>query len=185
MYNPCSFDYFKNPDKTGETTNIEEVLQVAFEKIYNEDNRTSNNKLKVYENFEKHEFFQRVIDNYSNPRQLDSEKAKCSEVFAEYICRVAKVTNPMFLEKIVIFVTLFRECLNSINRKENDNEYTEDNNAEDAPDISNEFVTEYLETDKNFHDFEKDEIVDITQNFCQWLYDNNFTCSKLSLISNL
>jgi hypothetical protein len=24
----------------------------------------------------------------------------------------------------------------------------------------------------------------LTQNFCHWLYENNFTCSKLSLISN-
>ena len=64
-------------------------------------------------------------------------------------------------------------------------EYTQDNNAEDAPDISNEFVTEFLETDPSFFDFQKDEVIEITQNFCQWLYDNNFTCSKLSLISNI
>jgi hypothetical protein len=66
MYNPCSFDYFKSPDKTGETADIEQVLKIAFEKIYNEENRTSNPKLKIYENFEKQDFFQKIIENYSN-----------------------------------------------------------------------------------------------------------------------
>ncbi len=98
------------------------------------------------------------------------------------------------------YVVLFRECLNFINnnkdgkqdssngkiKEENSSyttEYTEENNAEDAPDISNEFVTDFLESDPFFFNFEREEIIDITQNFCAWLYDNNFTCSKLSLIN--
>ncbi len=186
QYNPCNFDYFKSPDRAGETDDIEVVLKGAFEKIYAEENRQKNEKLKSYANFEEHEFFTKIKDVFINSKQLDPEKAKCSEVFADYICKVAKVANKECLEKIVIFVTLFRECLNSMNKQgENDNDYTEENNAEDAPDISNEFVTEYLETDGNFFDFQKEEVIDITQNFCQWLYDNNYTCSKLSLISNL
>ena len=32
--------------------------------------------------------------------------------------------------------------------------------------------------------YNKEEAIDLTQNLCQWLYDNNFTCSKLSLINN-
>ena len=29
-----------------------------------------------------------------------------------------------------------------------------------------------------------DESIDLTQNLCYWMYENNFTCSKLSLINN-
>ena len=32
--------------------------------------------------------------------------------------------------------------------------------------------------------FTKDESIDLTQNLCYWMYDNNFTCSKLSLINS-
>jgi hypothetical protein len=190
MYNPCNFDYFKSPDRIGDINDVQEVvhvLKVAFEKIYSEANTNKNEKLKTYEAYEHHEFFHKIADIFVNPKTLDPEKAKCSDVFADYICKVARVTNPQFFEKIVIFVTLFRECLNTQNKKEttDNSEYTEENCAEDAPDISNEFVTEYLENDIAFYGFQKEEVIDITQNFCQWLYDNNFTCSKLSLISNL
>ena len=82
---------------------------------------------------------------------------------------------------------MFRECLNQQyydKVKGEDKFYSETFNAEDAPDISNEFVTEFLDCDNNVFDISKDEAIDITQNFCQWLYDNNYTCSKLSLITN-
>jgi len=129
------------------------------------------------------------LEQFDTPKVLEGESSKCNEVFADYISRIAKVTKKEVLVKFITFVTLFRECLNSMNKKDSNGcsveEYTQDNNAEDAPDISNEFVTEFLETDASFFDFQKDEVIEITQNFCQWLYDNNFTCSKLSLISNI
>lgn len=187
MYNPCNFDYFKSPDRMGEIRNtkeLQEALKSSFDKIYNDPDRTLNEKLKTYKEYEDHQFFQKIMETFQNPKTLEAENAKCSDVFADYVCRVARVTNPQFFEKIAIFVTLFRECLNAQNKKP-DYDYTEENNAEDAPDISNEFVTEYLEADKEFFGFNKDEVIDITQNFCQWLYDNNYTCSKLSLISSL
>ena len=34
------------------------------------------------------------------------------------------------------------------------------------------------------NDNSKDECIDLTQNLCFWMYENNFTCSKLSLIRN-
>jgi len=158
----------------------------AFDKIYKNPKFSKNDKIKLYLSFDQHSFFQKIIENFEDPKSLDPEKSKCSEVFAEYICTVARVSKPDFLEKIVIFVTLFIECLNSSHKSTcTESEYTEINNAEDAPDISNEFVTEFLESDENYFNLNKEEIIDITQNFCQWLYDNNFTCSKLSLITNI
>ena len=93
----------------------------------------------------------------------------------------------LFFIKILKFVTLFRECLNILYNdkvKTTGGLYSEEFSAEDAPDISNDFVTEFLDTDSNSFEFSKDEAIEITQNFCQWMYDNNYTCSKLSLISS-
>ena len=39
-----------------------------------------------------------------------------------------------------------------------------------------------LECDKLSFGFRKEESIDLTQNICSWLYDNNFTTLKLSLI---
>jgi len=148
---------------------------------------------------------QLLIEHYKSPKLLDGERTKCNLVFAEYLCKISKVARKEAFKKIVSFVTLFRECLNSMftNKNENSNgnnvlkddsdnyrlngnnqkDYTEINNTEDAPEISNEFVTEFLDSDPFFFDFERDEVIEITQNFCWWLYDNNYTYSKLTLIN--
>ena len=63
-------------------------------------------------------------------------------------------------------------------------DFSEEFTCEDAPDISNEFILEFLQTDQMIMGYSKEEAIDLTQNLCQWLYDNNFTCSKLSLINN-
>ena len=99
--------------------------------------------------------------------------------------------NNTYYIKLIIFITLFREHVNIFNKRklsENINgmekEYTEVTNAEDVPDSSNEFITEFLDPDVRNNDFgfSKEESIDLTQNLCYWMYENNFTCSKLSLI---
>ena len=48
---------------------------------------------------------------------------------------------------------------------------TEINNAEFAPEICNEFVTVYLETPgNNLGQLQISETIDLTQNFCHWLF---------------
>ena len=85
------------------------------------------------------------------------------EVFALYLYTVSKKVNDTFYRTILAFVILFRECLNEIGwRKlqENEQESYPDieekekqefclvNSAEHAPEISNEFVTIYMEKKK-------------------------------------
>lgn len=95
-------------------------------------------------------------------------------------------TNPEYFTKLIIFVTLFREYVNIVKKGQvqKDEEFTAITNAEDVPDISNEFINEFLEPEKGGpFGFDKEESIDLTQNICHWMYENNFTCSKLSLIS--
>ena len=153
--------------------------------VFLEDERYLK-KMGRYSKLEEYPFFKEIKLQVQSPKILDSENCKCDEVFAEYILKIAKYVNKDYLIRIIKFVVLFRECLNTIYKPKNKAEkgqFSENYNAEDAPDISNEFVTDFLETDVQLFDFLKDESIDLTQNFCQWLYDNNYTCSKLSLIS--
>lgn len=185
LYNPCNSDYFKHPDRMGETNNITECIEIVFREVYLNQEK-SYDKFRRYNDRRENNFYRKIIELQASPRSLDGENSKCDEIFAEYIIKVAKMCNKEFFLKVLKFVTIFRECLNIINRGKtsHNEEYSECNNAEDAPDISNDFVTDFLEKDPQLFDFSKDDAIDMTQNFCQWLYDNNYTCSKLSLINN-
>ena len=131
----------------------------------------------------------------------DKKKKKCDEVFAEYLDSVAKETNKECYLNVLKFVFLYRECLNHYGEKlskgkegmispgeqnlrndEGKEEYCIMNNAEQAPEVSNEFVTIYLEEVKT--NFGTMDPIELTQNFCGWLFGNGYTCSKLSLIQD-
>ena len=94
--------------------------------------------------------------------------------------------NEKYYEKLIIFVTLFREHINIINQDkvEKDKEFSQIKEAEDVPESSNEFITDFLFPDDQDFDFglSKDEAIDLTRNLCNWMYTNNFTCSKLFLL---
>jgi hypothetical protein len=164
----------------------------VFNYIYGDSksNRERNlsKKISYFEDSSRHPFFQKIHGMKNNPnRQLDGETSKSDEVFADYVLKMANYCNPTYFTKILKFVTLFRECANLLNKdkvRNESKEYTEIFNAEDIPDISNEFITEFLDPDQSTFDINKEDSIDLTQNFCHWLYENNFTCSKLSLISN-
>ena len=110
-------------------------------------------------------------------------------VFIEYLNKMSAYCNPDYYVKLIKFVTLFREHSNQANaEKMGNNEtnqvYTETHNAEDVPDSSNEFITDFINPEEKNKDlgFDKEECIDLTMNLCYWMYENNFTCSKLSLI---
>lgn len=126
---------------------------------------------------------------------------KCDETFADYLNDIARIVNKGFYKQMVKFVFLFRECLNHYGDRlnktkqtqgvvpqppekkiEEGEEYCLINNAEQAPEVSNEFVTVYLE--KVNSGLEKLDAIEFTQNLCNWLYINGYTCSKLSLIQS-
>ena len=55
------------------------------------------------------------------------------------------------------------------------------NNSEHAPETCNEFVTVYLSEMKPAG-LQKQEAIDLTRNLCHWLFDQSFTCSRISMI---
>lgn len=116
---------------------------------------------------------------------LEPDSAKCDEVFSEYLLKSKNHCNKDYIQRLIKFVLLFREALNiTLGDKlklSNDEDYSSNYTAEDAPEISNEFITEYLEVDSFLLGFGREEAIELTMNFCQWMYDNNFTCSKLTI----
>ena len=173
-------------------------------------NEYNINHIKLYEDIRDYTLFNKIIDYYQeyndniinkgnnnllafNSNNNLDENSKCDDVLAFYLFKVARNSKEECFEKVLRFVILFRECLNymykdTIVNKTNDSiihkDFSEEFTCEDAPDISNEFILEFLQTDQMIMGYSKEEAIDLTQNLCQWLYDNNFTCSKLSLINN-
>lgn len=124
---------------------------------------------------------------------------KVDEIFALYLYKVSLKVNDSFYRTVLAFVIFFRECLNNIGwkkRRESDDQTTPEeldelekkdfcdvNSAEHAPEICNEFVTIYMEKNKQKFEIIKCEQIDLTINMCHWLFENQYTCSKLTMIT--
>ena len=205
-YNPLDASYFLKDNRRG-TTNFEDFEKSiidAFHILYSRNNfdRNLNKDMKNYNNIQEHPFLGKfLLDKHDVNIKINDEKEISDKVFMDYLNKMSMHVNNNYFTKLIIFVTLFREFVNIYKRKKkkddllykneknvfdlnDDTEYTSENCAEDVPDLSNDFINDFLETDKSLFDFNKEDSIDLTQNFCHWLYENNFTSSKLSLISN-
>jgi len=136
----------------------------------------------------------------SKEKTPDNTKS-CDEVFYEFLNFAKYKSNNSYFPFIFKFAVLFRECINIYknveleihrdvlkeNVPENKKEYSQFYGAESVPDLCNEFVTEFMDKADYFNmnsDNDKLELIDLIQYFCQWLYENNYTSSKLSLLNN-
>ena len=140
--------------------------------------------------------------NENNITKIQSKNHKnicCDEIFFEYLKIITKLANLNYFKFVFKFIIIFRECINTYKNIELENsilvlhenipkdikEFTQYYDAEQAPELCNEFISEYL-VSCDYFGFEKDfipEIVDIIQHFCYWMYENNYTSSRLSLLS--
>ncbi len=124
--------------------------------------------------------------------QTPGTNSNCDEIFSFYLHDVSKSVNDEFFKKILKFIVLYREYLNIFYEEMTKTKsnvwigfnYSQIFNANDVPDISNHFVTEFLNSDNGYFGFSKKEAIEFTNNFCKWLYDNSYTCSKLTIIDN-
>jgi len=140
--------------------------------------------------------------NYDNLSSQDRQEMLVDEIFALYLYRMSNRINQYYYKIVLAYVIFFRECLNEYGwgkkiesegiRLENNPELKLDietkqfclvNNAEHAPEICNEFVTVYMEYKKNIFDIPKHDQIDLTINLCHWLFQCQFTCSKLTMIA--
>jgi hypothetical protein len=196
-YNPINYTFFSKEERTGRTdpkTEINNCIDTAFSELYSKENKSRNELRNMKFNIliEEHPFLSKFKqDKHDIYRNVINEYQIIDIVLIDYLNKMSVFCNPQYFTKLIKFVTLFREHVNKYNNnkiKKNfqNKEYTEVNNAENFPDSANEFITQFLhpkgkETDFGFN---KEESIDLTQNLCYWLYENNYTCSKLTLIND-
>lgn len=192
-YNPLNNSYFSKEGRTGKTspeTEINGCIDKAFNELYIPDqkNKIESRGIKFYYSIDEHPFLSKFKNDPHDLNKVGEEQQKADLVFIEYLNKMSAYCNPDYYVKLIKFVTLFNEHSNMFNSAQadtaNNKAYTEIYTAEDVPDSSNEFITDFLNPEEKNDDlgFSKEEAIDLTQNLCYWMYENNFTCSKLSLI---
>ena len=151
-------------------------------------------------------FFLRLIHKIYNNEdkkfhdELLLRNKSCDNIFVEYLEFISGMCNKEYFVFAFKFLVLFRECINKyknvelVNRKcilneeipDNVTEYTQKFNADQVPDLCNEFISDFMENANYFglnSNEERNEFVQIIQHLCYWLFKRSFTSSKLTLIS--
>ena len=196
-YNPINLTFFSKEDRTGKTdkNEINDCISVVYHELYGDEYKSRNDlrEMTYYDSVNKHPFLGKFLeDEHDIHKNVVNEHEVTDRVLMDYLNKMSSFCNKEYYQKLIKFVTLFREHVNKFNKakvdkeKYPDKDYTEVTDAEDVPDSSNEFITDFLHPEGNENDFgfTKDESIDLTQNLCYWMYENNFTCSKLSIINN-
>jgi hypothetical protein len=125
--------------------------------------------------------YKTIIDLKQNP---EKEARTGDEAFAKYVIESYDKTCKDYFLFLLKFSILFRECLNEYKKLEDsDKQYSEVNGAELLPDLCNEFITEFMENNEYFG-LDVNELIELIQQFCNWLYENKFTTSRLTLLSS-
>lgn len=186
-----SMDYFSLATRKGQTTQQE--YADIFEKVYNEIFVEKWNSIYQkaigqdtcpYSEWNQYPLYIEICKhkNQGSTHSNSSCNMKCDQVFAEYLSTVSEITQPTYFERVVKFVYLYREYLNKHHlKKSNVTQYTTKMNAEDAPDVSNEFLIEFIVIDNCQMGYTKEEAISLTQNFCRWMFNESYTTSKLSI----
>ena len=193
-YNPLDSSYFLKENRIGKTNlnDFEKSINQSFNQIYlNNKNFFVKKNFIYYQNINQHPFLKKFLfDKHDLYIKIVNEKEISDNLFIDYLNKISLLVNPKYFIKIITFITLFREFINMKKKNKEDNistnkyiEYTVINSAENLPLLSNEFINDFLDNDYLLFDFEKEEIIDLIQNFCNWLYINKFTSFKLTLIS--
>lgn len=116
------------------------------------------------------------------PKTDISQLNTIDEIFARYLVEAYKDCNKEYYEFVCKFVILFRECINKLKNDSSGEEFSSKFNADSVPDMCNEFVTDFMEG-YDYFGLDTMELIEIIQHLCNWLYENKFTTSKLSLVS--
>ena len=182
-------NFFENESRKKEENESTMVLTDYYEQVYNDIYVKYKNYLsKDYSNINDNPFLRKVLENV-NLEKNENKAKNCDEVFFEYMKDISTKCKQSYFIFAFKFVVLFRECINKfkINDIDKTKDYTEVYNSDQVPDLCNEFITEFMENCDYFglnSDDYKNEFIEIIQHFCFWLFDNGYTTSRLTLLSN-
>jgi hypothetical protein len=140
---------------------------------------------------------------YQSEKKYEESHARnksCDTIFIDYLEYLSHNCNKDYFSFAFKFIVLFRECINKyknvelVNRRiilnedipEEITEFTQHFNADQVPDLCNEFITDFMENTNFFglsSEEDRSEFVEIIQHFCFWLFKKSFTSSKLTLLA--
>ena len=146
----------------GISIDMPSLVQEVFHFIY--EGQNSNKLFSHPKTYEENPILNNLVKNTEVSTKPKNEKT-CDEVFYEYLNDISKTKDSKDEPKKAVTDTIPPEGL---------------------PDLCNEFYGEFMEPNNFFgidEQDEKNEIIEIIQHFCIWLFKNEFTKSKLSLAS--
>jgi hypothetical protein len=161
---------------TNEQKNLMDLVGNSFEHLFTH----YKDLFKTLKSFTEHNLYVKVKEREGLTE--DGEAKVADEIFAKYICEAFTQTNREYFLFITKFVILFRECINKYKTVETGEEFAKVSPAETVPDLCNEFITEFMEHNDYFG-LDTNELIEIIQQFCNWLYESKFTTSRLTLVS--
>ena len=184
-------NFFSQPKRKAEEgknldNDIPNLVQKVFDDLYK-----GNFKDKLFSSPKSVEE-EPILNSLLKKAELEDKNQKsektCNEVFYEYLKTFKDMVNDKYFILITKFVLLFRECFD-LNKNKDKTEEERVNlvgtlTPEGLPDLCNEFYGEFLINNEFFGIDDKDdreEIIELIQHFCIWLFKNEYTKSKLSL----
>lgn len=153
--------------------------------MYNNYGGTDGKLFKKINNFSnEHNLYLVITKNNQSSSENEKLGQPADIAFGRYVIECHSKTNKNYFVFLVKFIILFRECLNHYrNLDQADKEFSEVKGSDIIPELCNEFITEFMETNDNF-DMDINEIIELIQHFCYWLYENKFTTSRLTLLGS-
>ena len=188
-------------DKIIDVDIIKNDLRIIFKQLQKE-------LFNEIDDVEKYPFYQLIVDNWEKEEpnlvtecfnainKLDEPLNKIQSynldgIFFFYLKEFYKNASIEYFWFMIKFIVLFRECINKLRanlvKKEEQTEtnklYSQIYNSEYVPEICNDFVLDFMEP-FDYFGLNKDELIEIIQHFCYWLYSKQYTQLHLSLINN-
>ena len=196
---------FISEENSNDNINID-IIKDNLNKIFKHGK--SDELFSNIDNIEDYTFYKLMINNWNKQKPEIGSESYCDnyklisisnsercntppldDVFFLYLKEFSEKTNKDYFWFINKFIVLLREFINDVKKEnikdeyktEDKKEYTQLFGAEDVPENCNDFFLEFMEP-KKFFGLNNNELIELTQHFCFWLYLKKYSHSYLTLI---
>ena len=165
--------FFENEIRKIKTENDNNcTLKTIEDYISNVFRQCKDTLFKDIEKGENYSFYNFVVENWEK-----EDKKIWDECYSSF----------WFILKFIItfreFMNKNKENLISKSKYEDRKFYTEMFSAENIPDVCNDFFLDFMEPN-NYFGLNVNELIELIQHFCFWLFNKKYTQSNLTLINN-
>lgn len=171
IFRQCKNDLFDKIDEVERYPFYELIINIWDNNNYPTECLTENNK----------------SDNTPSSNKINAPPLDI--IFVLYMKDLSPKTNIEYFWFINKFIVLFREFINLFKKEqvreeyktEKEKDYSQLFSAEGIPESCNDFFIEFMQK-KDYFGLNENELIELAQHFCFWLYTNKYTHSYLTLI---